>query len=43
VYDGSGGIDDAANFVPAPPKVRTDDRIHWAGEDLYDRPGPVAR
>lgn len=40
-YDGSGSIDDAANFVAA-PGFRFDDRIRWAGEDLYYRPGPVA-
>jgi hypothetical protein len=39
-YDGSGSIDDAANFVAA-PGFGFDDRIRWAGEDLY-RSGPVA-
>ena len=43
VYDGTGSIDDASNFVPAPPRTRTIDRIDWAGTDLYHRPGPVAR
>ena len=40
-YDGSGSIDDAANFVAA-PGFGFRDRIRWAGEDLYYRPGPVA-
>lgn len=40
-YDGSGSIDDAANFVAA-PGFGFSDRIRWAGEDLYHRPGPVA-
>lgn len=40
-YDGSGSIDDAANFVAA-PGFPTKDRVRWAGEDLYHRPGPVA-
>lgn len=39
-YDGTGSVDDAANFAPA-PGFRFDDRIRWAGEQLY-RPGPVA-
>ena len=39
-YDGSGSIDDAANFVAA-PGVDLQDRIRWAGEGLY-RSGPVA-
>ena len=37
----TGSVDDAANFVPALGHV--DGRIRWAGEDLYHRPGPVAR
>ena len=41
-YDGTGSIDDAANFVPAPPSHPVDDIVHWAGDDLYGRPGPVA-
>ncbi|GAA3636047.1 tannase/feruloyl esterase family alpha/beta hydrolase [Lentzea roselyniae] len=40
-YDGSGSVDDAANFVAA-PGFGFSDRIRWAGEDLYHRPGPVA-
>lgn len=39
-YDGSGSIDDAANFVAA-PGFGFRDRIRWAGEDLY-KSGPVA-
>ncbi|WP_394615779.1 tannase/feruloyl esterase family alpha/beta hydrolase [Lentzea sp. JNUCC 0626] len=39
-YTGSGSIDDAKNFVAA-PGFGFDDRIRWAGEDLY-RSGPVA-
>lgn len=39
-YSGSGSVDDAANFVPA-PGFGFRDRIRWAGEDLY-RSGPVA-
>ncbi|WP_231114487.1 tannase/feruloyl esterase family alpha/beta hydrolase [Lentzea aerocolonigenes] len=41
LYDGSGSVDDAANFVAA-PGYGFSDRIRWAGEDLYHRPGPVA-
>jgi pimeloyl-ACP methyl ester carboxylesterase len=40
-YDGSGSIDDAANFVPFRP-APTNDRIRWAGEDLHRIPGPTA-
>jgi feruloyl esterase len=40
-YVGSGSVDDAANFVAA-PGFGFPDRIRWAGEDLYYRPGPVA-
>uniref|UniRef100_UPI0039BFDE39 tannase/feruloyl esterase family alpha/beta hydrolase n=1 Tax=Lentzea alba TaxID=2714351 RepID=UPI0039BFDE39 len=40
-YDGSGSVDDASNFVAA-PGFQTVDRVRWAGEDLYHRPGPVA-
>ncbi|RZS37014.1 feruloyl esterase [Herbihabitans rhizosphaerae] len=40
-YDGSGSIDDAANFVPAQPLVRTE-IIRWAGEYMYHLPGPTA-
>jgi tannase/feruloyl esterase len=41
-YIGTGSIDDARNFVPAPPRVAPHDAIRWAGTDLYYRPGPVA-
>jgi len=42
-YDGTGSIDNATNFTPAPPLRPTQDTIPWAGTDLYHRPGPVAR
>jgi Tannase and feruloyl esterase len=41
-YDGTGSIDDASNFVPAPPPVPPHDTIDWVGTDLYTEPGPVA-
>lgn len=42
-YDGSGSIDDARNFVPAPPRHRPNDVIDWVGDDLYARPAePVS-
>lgn len=42
-YDGSGSVDDAGNFVPAPPLVPpTHDVIDWAGSYLHGVPGPVA-
>jgi hypothetical protein len=31
-YDGSGSIDDAANFVAAQPQTPSNDRVAWAGE-----------
>jgi Tannase and feruloyl esterase len=34
-YDGTGSIDDAANFVPAAPATRPDDHIRWLGNDLF--------
>ncbi|MET9002185.1 tannase/feruloyl esterase family alpha/beta hydrolase [Amycolatopsis sp. NPDC004169] len=43
VYDGTGSIDDAANFRPAPPSAPVRDVVRWAGEPLYALPGPVAR
>jgi feruloyl esterase len=43
VYDGSGSIDDAANFRPAPPVSPPHDAVDWAGNALYGLPGPVAR
>jgi hypothetical protein len=43
-YDGSGSVDDAANFVPASPLVSpANDIIDWAGSYLHTLPGPVAR
>ena len=42
VYDGTGSIDDAANFRPAPPTSPVRDVVRWAGEKLYAIPGPVA-
>lgn len=42
-YDGTGSIDDAANFGPAPPLVRPHDTIPWVGAYLHAIPGPVAR
>src|SRR5260370_27624072 len=33
-YSGSGSIDDAANYVPVAPLVKTVDRIPWLGTDL---------
>jgi hypothetical protein len=41
-YDGSGSIDDAANFVPHRPAPRPD-IIPWVGSYLHHIPGPVAR
>ncbi|RSM46349.1 tannase/feruloyl esterase family alpha/beta hydrolase [Amycolatopsis balhimycina DSM 5908] len=43
VYDGTGSIDDAANFRPAPPTAPVRDVVHWAGDGLYAIPGPIAR
>jgi hypothetical protein len=43
VYDGSGSVDDAANFRPAPPVSPVRDVVDWAGNKLYGLPGPVAR
>ncbi|NJP98868.1 tannase/feruloyl esterase family alpha/beta hydrolase [Nonomuraea sp. FMUSA5-5] len=34
-YDGSGSIDDAANFVPFTPRRPVKDDYHWLGERLY--------
>ncbi|HEV2782301.1 MAG TPA: tannase/feruloyl esterase family alpha/beta hydrolase [Actinophytocola sp.] len=42
-YDGTGSIDDAANFVPARPASPPRDTIRWPGEFLHFIPGPVAR
>lgn len=33
-YKGTGSIDDAANFAPAPPATRPDDHVDWLGNDL---------
>lgn len=41
-YDGTGSIDDEANFVPAPPQSPPHDKLHWLGEYLHALPGPVA-
>jgi feruloyl esterase len=43
VYDGSGSIDDAAHFRPAPPVSPVRDVVYWAGNKLYGLPGPIAR
>lgn len=42
-YDGSGSIDDAANFVPVPPSDPPRDAVDWAGSFLHHLPGPVTR
>lgn len=42
VYDGTGSVDDAANFHPAPPVTPPHDVVRWAGDPLYAIPGPVA-
>jgi len=34
-YDGSGSIDDAANFVAGPPTPGIDDHVKWLGSNLY--------
>ncbi|WP_037311990.1 tannase/feruloyl esterase family alpha/beta hydrolase [Amycolatopsis orientalis] len=41
-YDGTGSVDDAANFVPVPPSRPSHDIVNWAGNDLYGKVGPVA-
>ncbi|MGN9784114.1 tannase/feruloyl esterase family alpha/beta hydrolase [Nonomuraea sp. ZG12] len=41
-YDGTGSIDDAANFVPAPPRRPSPATIRWIGSHLHELPGPVA-
>jgi hypothetical protein len=41
-YDGSGSIDDAANFVPARPAGRLPEIIPWVGSYLHHIPGPVS-
>ena len=42
VYDGTGSVDDAANFRPAPPASPPHDLVTWAGNGLHALPGPVA-
>jgi len=34
-YDGSGSINDAANFVPYTPRTTPSPDYHWVGERLY--------
>ncbi|MEV1113656.1 tannase/feruloyl esterase family alpha/beta hydrolase [Actinosynnema sp. NPDC049800] len=41
-YDGTGSVDDAANFVAAPPAEPTRDAVDWVGAYLYEKPGPAA-
>jgi feruloyl esterase len=41
-YDGSGSVDDAANFVPVAPARPPRDVISWVGAGLHALPGPVA-
>jgi feruloyl esterase len=42
-YDGTGSVNDAANFIPAGPLVSPrHDILDWAGAYLHDVPGPVA-
>lgn len=43
MYDGSGSIDDASNFVPAAPLATHRDAVPWAGSYLHFLPRPVAR
>jgi hypothetical protein len=31
-YDGTGSVDDAANFVAADPAVAYDDHVEWLGD-----------
>jgi hypothetical protein len=40
LYDGSGSIDDASNFVPAKPLAPPHDTIDWVGTYLHHIPGP---
>jgi hypothetical protein len=42
VYVGSGSINDARNFVSAPPLAPPHNVVSWAGDYLYAIPGPVA-
>ncbi|MBP2325793.1 feruloyl esterase [Kibdelosporangium banguiense] len=41
-YDGSGSIDDAADFVAVPPQSPPKDQISWVGTYQYAIPGPRA-
>ncbi|MGM1061472.1 tannase/feruloyl esterase family alpha/beta hydrolase [Saccharothrix sp. Mg75] len=41
-YDGTGSVDDAANFVPARPSGPVRDAVDWYGAYLHHLPGPVA-
>ncbi|GAA4607277.1 tannase/feruloyl esterase family alpha/beta hydrolase [Actinoallomurus liliacearum] len=34
-YDGTGSVDDAANFVPSTPRHEPGPGYHWVGERLY--------
>ncbi|MFJ1766858.1 tannase/feruloyl esterase family alpha/beta hydrolase [Amycolatopsis sp. NPDC088138] len=34
-YDGTGSVDDAANFVPVTPRSEPGPGYHWVGERLY--------
>jgi hypothetical protein len=36
-YDGTGSINDAANFVPYTPRTSTGPSYHWVGETLYSQ------
>ncbi len=42
-YDGSGSIDDAANFVSFRPQDPPRDAVDWLGTYLHHIPGPVTR
>jgi hypothetical protein len=42
-YTGQGSIDDASNFVATPPLTPPHNVIHWLGDDLYGKLGPVER
>ncbi|WP_433274361.1 tannase/feruloyl esterase family alpha/beta hydrolase [Actinosynnema sp. CS-041913] len=42
-YDGSGSIDDAANFVATRPPHPPGDTVDWVGAYLHHLPGPVTR
>jgi feruloyl esterase len=42
-YDGSGSVDDPANFYAVKPAKPVRDKIRWLGEYLHYVPGPVAK